>query len=128
MRNQDFRINFAVSLWKKCFLWTLLLSSSLLLAQLAPRSSQNPNTDTNAPNTKSIHDNKSSKDVMEKLQKGLDSKNPAYKGSNIQTAVDDQSVTLSGTVTSDMQREWALQMARAYAGNRKVVDKLTVSQ
>jgi osmotically-inducible protein OsmY len=82
--------------------------------------------DQNTPNTKPVHDNMSSKDVTEKLHKALDSKNAAYAGSNIEAVADDQTVTLSGTVTSSMQREMALQLARAYAGNRKIVDKLTI--
>lgn len=91
-----------------------------------PRSSTPPVTDTNAPNTKEHHDQKSTKDVQEKLQKGLDSKNAAYAGSDIKVAADDQSVTLNGTVTSSMQHEMAMQLARAYAGSRKIVDKLTI--
>jgi osmotically-inducible protein OsmY len=82
--------------------------------------------DQNAPNTKPIHDHMSSKDVTEKLHKALDSKNPAYAGSHIEAVADDQTVTLSGTVASSMQREMAMQLARAYAGNRKIVDKLTI--
>lgn len=99
--------------------------SPALWAQL-PRSSTPPVTDTNAPNTKEHHDQKSTKDVQEKLQKGLDSKNAAYAGSDIKVAADDQSVTLNGTVTSSMQHEMAMQLARAYAGSRKIVDKLTI--
>lgn len=94
--------------------------------QFPQRSSTPPVTDTNAPNTKEHHDQKSSKDVQEKLQKGLDSKNAAYAGSDIKVAADDQSVTLNGTVTSSMQHEMAMQLARAYAGSRKIVDKLTI--
>src|SRR5215470_14213269 len=70
---------------------------------------------SNEPNTKPAHHHAmSTKVLQEKLQKGLDNKNAAYTGSNIQTAVDDQSVTLNGTVTSSMQREMALQLVRAY--------------
>jgi osmotically-inducible protein OsmY len=128
MRKMNFPIEFAIGTWAKCSMCALLLFSSLLFARPAPQASRNTNTDANAPNTKPLRDHMSNKDVTEKLQKALDNKNPQYKGSNIQTAVDDQSITLSGTVTSDMQREWAMQFARAYAGNRKIVDKLTVSQ
>lgn len=84
--------------------------------------------DQNAPNTRSAHHQMSTKDVAEKLQKGLDSKNKAYSGSNIQTLVDDHSVTLNGTVTSESQHEMALQLVQAYAGDRKIVDRLTVQQ
>jgi len=68
----------------------------------------------------------STKDVKEKLDKALDNKNVAYAGSDIKVAVDDQSVTLSGGVQSSMQREMAMQLARAYAGNRKVVNQLSI--
>lgn len=98
---------------------------SALLAQL-PQSSAPPLPDQNETNTKEHHDHMSTKDVQEKLQKGLDSKNAAYAGSDIKVAVDDQSVTLSGAVQSSMQREMAMQLARAYAGNRKIVDQLAI--
>jgi len=70
----------------------------------------------------------STKDVAEKLKKGLDSKNAAYNGSDIKAVVDDQSVTLNGTVNSESQREMALQLAQAYGGDRKIVDRLVVQR
>lgn len=81
----------------------------------------------NEPDTKSPkkHDS-SSKDIAQKLQKALDNKNPAYKGSEIKTAVDDQTVTLTGSVIDSSQHEMALQMARAYAEGRNVIDKLVI--
>lgn len=87
------------------------------------RGAQNPNEpDTKSPKK---HDS-SSKDVEQKLQKALDNKNPAYKGSEINTAVDDQTVTLTGSVTDTTQREMALQIARAYAEGRNVINKLVI--
>jgi hypothetical protein len=84
--------------------------------------------DPNAPNdTKPKKEHKSSnKDVQEKLGKALDSKNAAYRGSSIQTQVDDQTVTLTGTVTSSMQRDMALQLARLYGEDRQIVDKMVI--
>ena len=83
--------------------------------------------DANAPNTKKPKQHESSsKDVQDKLEKALDNKNAAYQGSNIKTAVDNQSVTLTGTVNSSSQHEMALQIVRAYAENRKIVDKLVI--
>jgi osmotically-inducible protein OsmY len=102
----------------------LLLCASLTFAQLPKQST----ADQNAPNTKPIHDQKATKDVTEKLQKAFDPKNAPYAGSNIQPTVDDQTVTLAGTVKDEGQREMALQIARAYAGNRKIVDRLTIPQ
>lgn len=103
---------------------TICLSSALL-AQL-PQSSTAPVPDENAPNTKEHHDQMSTKDVKEKLEKALDNKNVAYAGSDIKVAVDDQSVTLNGAVQSSMQREMAMQLARAYAGSRKIVNQLSI--
>jgi len=70
----------------------------------------------------------STKDVAEKLQKDLDNKNAAYAGSKIQAVVDDQSITLSGTVTSQSQHEMAMQLAKAYAGDRRITDRLVIQQ
>jgi hypothetical protein len=95
-------------------------------APLLQQPSVPPLPDQNAPNTKEHHDQMSTKDVQEKLQKALDSKNVAYAGSDIKAAVDDQSITLNGTVQSSMQIEMAKQLARAYAGNRKVVSQLSI--
>jgi BON domain len=104
----------------------LLACASLVFAHPPLPLPQDATHDQNTPNTKPIHDQMSSKDVTEKLKKALDSKNAAYTGSNIEAVADDQTVTLTGTVTSSMQHEMALQLARAYAGSRKIVDKLTI--
>jgi len=88
---------------------------------------QNPmGDDPNAPSKNSKKHESSTKDLQQKLQKALDNKNAAYKGSNIKPVVDDQNVTLTGSVTSSMQREMALQVVRAYTEDRKIVDKLVV--
>jgi osmotically-inducible protein OsmY len=112
--------------------WTLYallaICPATLLARAAPLLPQQSTSDQNAPNTRPIHDQKATKDVTEKLQKAYDPKNAAYAGSNIQPTVDDQTITLTGTVKDAGQREMALQIARAYAGNRKIVDRLTIPQ
>jgi len=87
---------------------------------------QNPMGDPNEPSKNSKKHESSTKDLQQKLQKALDNKNAAYKGSNIKPVVDDQNVTLTGSVTSSMQREMALQVVRAYTEDRKIVDKLVV--
>jgi BON domain len=95
-------------------------------APLLQQPSVPPLPDQNAPNTKEHHDQMSTKDVEEKLGKALDSKNAPYVGSDIKARVDDQTITLLGTVQSSMQIEMAKQLARAYAGNRKVVSELSI--
>ena len=123
-----------ISLGRACrLLWMYAVSMLLCILGLAGLWAQEPSQrsqpqvpDTNEPNAKPVHDQKSTQEVVEKLKKAFDSKNAAYAGSNIQPVIDDQSVTLNGTVKSEMQHEMTLQVARAYAGNRKIVDRLSV--
>src|SRR5215510_12450348 len=122
------------SLGRACrLLWMYAVSILLFMLGMAGLWAQEPSQrtqpqvpDTNERNAKPVHDQKSTQEVTEKLKKAFDSKNAAYAESNIQPVVDDQSVTLNGAVKSEMQREMALQLARAYAGNRKIVDRLSV--
>ncbi|HEX5435004.1 MAG TPA: BON domain-containing protein [Candidatus Angelobacter sp.] len=114
----------------------LLLCSALAFGQQPmhlpgqpPRDNGNDPGSVNAPDTKKPSKHKSSsKDVQEAIQKALDHKNPAYRGSDIKAAVDDQNITLTGSVTGITQHEMALQIVRAYADNRRIVDKLTIQQ
>ena len=110
----------------------LLLCSALVFGQQpmhipgqAPRSHDPGNVNSPDTKTPSKH-HSSSKDVQEAIQKALDNKNPAYRGSDIKTAVGDQNITLTGSVTGITQHEMALQIARAYANNRKIVDRLVI--
>lgn len=90
---------------------------------------QLPPDANNQPNSKPAHEHPlGTKEVQEKLQKAFDNKNAAYAGSSIQTSVDDQSVTLNGSVTSELQHEMALQLVRAYGEDRKIVDHLAVKE
>jgi osmotically-inducible protein OsmY len=116
---------------QRLLLWTLLLvfSTPAMLAQQPGSERSKPSiSDDNSPNTKTDHHQMSTKDISEKLQKDLDSKNAPYAGSNIRAVVDDQSITLNGTVTSQSQHEMAMQLAKAYAGDRRITDRLVVRQ
>lgn len=53
---------------------------------------------------------------------------PMMSGANVAVSVDDKSVTLQGVVDSDKQHDLAMHIAQGYAGNRPIVDKLTVRQ
>jgi osmotically-inducible protein OsmY len=108
--------------------WIFLLlcfTPAVLCQQPGTQSPQPSIMDEKPKNTKPAH-SMSTKDVADKLEKGLDSKNAAYNGSKIKAVVDDQSVTLNGTVNSESQREMALQLAKAYGGDRKIVDRLVI--
>jgi osmotically-inducible protein OsmY len=111
-------------------LWMFLLLCStpaVFCQQPGPQSPQPSIMDEKTKAPKPAH-SMSTRDVAEKLKKGLDSKNAAYNGSDIKAVVDDQSVTLNGTVNSESQREMARQLAQAYGGDRKIVDRLVVQR
>lgn len=116
----------------KQHLWQWILCAFLLVAPVVLGQQPGlplpkpPISNDNTPDTKTSHHHRSTKDVEEKLSKGFDSKNAAYAGSNIHAAVDDQTITLSGTVNSESQREMARQLAQAYGDDRKIVDHLII--
>jgi len=53
---------------------------------------------------------------------------PALRNSNVGVHVDENSVILTGTVHSEQQYDLALRIAQAYAGDRKIVDKMKITQ
>ena len=111
--------------------WTfvLLLFAPAMVGQQPGSGRTMPSvSDDNTPNNKTDHHQMSTKGVAEELQKRLDNKNAAYAGSKIQAVVDDQNITLSGTVTSQSQHEMAMQLAKAYAGDRRIIDRLVIQQ
>lgn len=67
----------------------------------------------------------SNADIEQQLQASFD-KDSVLSGTNIQTKVDDENITLTGTVHDENQHQRALQLAQASAGARKIVDKLTI--
>jgi osmotically-inducible protein OsmY len=109
------------------FVCTFSISSQPIYAQDSKPPVLDDKTGDKSKDKKPAHA-MSTKDVADKLQKGLDSKNAAYNGSNIKAVVDDQSVILNGTVNSQSQHEMALQLAGAYGGDRKIVDHLVVQR
>lgn len=52
---------------------------------------------------------------------------PTLTGSNIQVNVTDTTVELTGSVPTNKEKTTARRIAQSYAGNRKVIDKMTVS-
>jgi hypothetical protein len=63
-----------------------------------------------------------SAEITNKIQKKLDSE-PLLKGSDLKVTVDDSTATLTGTVSSQKDREVALSILALYAGNREIVDR-----
>jgi hypothetical protein len=52
---------------------------------------------------------------------------PTLSGSNVNVNVTDTNIELSGTVPTGKEKQTAKRIAQSYAGNRKVVDRLTVT-
>lgn len=61
--------------------------------------------------------------IQDNLQSVLSS-DPVLSDANVQVQVDDQSITLTGTVETYAQHERALQLVAPYSGKRKIVDKI----
>ena len=68
-----------------------------------------------------------SSDIQDQLQRTL-SKDPDLKDAQVQTRVDENAITLKGTVQDEIEHQKILQLAQTYAGKRKIVDNLVVKQ
>ena len=66
-------------------------------------------------------------EVQQPIQQGLNSE-PALRNSNVGVHVDENLVILTGTVDSEQQHDLALRIAQSYAGDRKIVDKIKITQ
>ena len=53
---------------------------------------------------------------------------PTLATANLRAEVDEASIVVSGTVDTMEQHDMALQIARAHAGDRNVVDKIKIKQ
>jgi len=54
------------------------------------------------------------------------SSDPFLSDADVQVNVDDQNITLTGTIVSEGQRQRVLQLASPYGQYRKIVDKTTM--
>ncbi len=64
-------------------------------------------------------------EVRQQIERSLRSE-PALAGTSISVTVDDNSVLLSGGVYSEQQHDLALRIAESYAGDRKIVDRISL--
>jgi len=87
----------------------------------APRQQMPP--DQEAPPPQGL----STPEVQQQIQQGLNSE-PILRNSNVGVHVDKNSVILTGTVDSQQKHDLALRIAQSYAGDRKIVDKIKVTQ
>jgi hypothetical protein len=68
-----------------------------------------------------------SAEVQEQIRKKLASE-PLLRNADVDTRVDDNSVVLTGTVNNSEQHALALRIAKSYAGDRHLVDKIKIQQ
>jgi len=61
--------------------------------------------------------------IQDNLQTVLNA-DPILSGADVQAQVDDQSITLSGTVTSYAQHQRVLQLVAPYTRTRQIIDKI----
>jgi hypothetical protein len=69
----------------------------------------------------------STPEVQQQIQQSLNSE-PTLRNSNVGVHVDENSVILTGNVDSEEQHELALHIAQSYAGDRKIIDKIKLTQ
>jgi BON domain len=69
----------------------------------------------------------STSEVQQQIQRGFNLE-PTLRNSNVGAHVDENSVILTGTVDSEQKHGLALRIAQSYAGDRKIVDKIKVTQ
>jgi len=79
--------------------------------------------DTKAPPPQRL----SAAQVEQQIQDKLNSE-PALANTKVSVRTNDRSVTLTGAVNTEQQHDFALRIARSYAGNRKIVDKIKVQE
>jgi hypothetical protein len=69
----------------------------------------------------------SSADIETQLQQSI-AEDPALNDAKVQAKVDEDTITLTGTVQDDAQHRRVLATVEPYAGPRKIVDKLVVKK
>lgn len=109
----------------------LLLTAMFTFAQQQPQqqpqSQQPPATAPQPPATAPQQQQSpmASSDVQSQIQNVLGN-DPSLSGAQVQTSVDDQSITLTGTVDSQAQKDRVMALVSPYMGQRKIVDKIKV--
>jgi hypothetical protein len=116
----------------------VLLATPLIAAQQPPQNppyTTPPTLPDNRPDSRQppeLPDQHSqqamtSSDIEQQLEQSI-SEDATLKDADIRTKVDDESITLTGTVQSESEHSKVLATVQPYAGRRKVVDKLVVKK
>jgi hypothetical protein len=124
---------------KSLILGALLLAAQFVIAQQqGPPYETAPNTtpptfprdqtpdeplppDTKAPS----HEQLSNPELRQQIDDSF-SAEPKLADSRLNASVDDEAVTLTGTVDNEEQHDLAISIARSHAGDREIVDKIQI--
>jgi osmotically-inducible protein OsmY len=117
---------------------TLLLFASMTMAQQQERPPYYPPFQSTPPASPAAQNAKqrtppempaprmlTSAEVAQQIQNKLDTE-PILKASKLTVAVDDATVTLSGTVDNEQEHKISLRIAGSYAGKRDIVDHIKI--
>jgi osmotically-inducible protein OsmY len=112
---------------------TLLLLGTPMLAQQSQTLNPIPNAQVSPENSAQTDQPgqplQSKAAVNERIQRNVQSAfedDPTLSGAEVEAAVDDQSITLTGTVESYLQHQRVLQLVSPYFSYRTIVDKVSV--
>ena len=111
----------------------LLLSAAVAFGQQQPQGGQGqnpppgapPQTQQQPPAPAPQERAMSNSDIQSQVQSTLGN-DPSLSGAQVQASVDDTSITLTGSVQSQAQKDRVLALVSPYQAQRKIVDKITV--
>ena len=86
-----------------------------------------PQQETPSPDQQAEPRELSTPEVQQQIQQGFSSE-PMLRNTNVNIEVDDNSVKLTGSVKSEQQHDLALRIVQSYSGDRKIVDRIKVTQ
>jgi len=79
--------------------------------------------DTKAPPPQELSASEVEQQIQDKLNR-----EPTLANTEIGVKIDAKSVTLTGSVNTENQRDLALRIAQSYAGHRKILDKIKIQR
>ena len=79
--------------------------------------------DTKAPPPQDLSASEVEQQIQDKLNR-----EPTLANTEIGVKIDAKSVTLTGSVNTENQRDLALRIAQSYAGHRKILDKIKIQR
>ncbi len=94
---------------------------SLDAVRAAPLQSAPPGGHEREPRTLTTQE------VRQQIERSLKSE-PALAGTSISVSVDENTVLLGGAIYSEQQHDLAISIAESYAGDRRIVDRITLRQ